>query len=103
MDGVELIRKERQRQLDYVGEKPYTEFELKDRVLVKAAVAYMFVQNHFHCQSDNNTTPPIIFPFNKKFWNPNKTDDIKNLVKAGVYIAAEIDRLIEIQNNIETH
>ena len=98
MDGIDYIKNERQRQLEYNGELPYTEYDLKERVLVKAAVSYMFVQNHFKCQSETNKMPPVIFPFDRKYWNPNKDNDIMNLAKAGAYIASEIDRLIKLQD-----
>lgn len=103
--GIEIIAKERQRQIDYVGPKPETHCKVDDCELRKAALSYAFVHIHFKTQSEKNSTPPVLFPFDKKFWNPNKLDDIKNLAKAGAYIAAEIDRLLELEasNNNESN
>jgi len=95
--GIEIIAKERQRQIDYVGKKPETHCDIEDGQLRKAAVAYSFAHNHFKNQSESNKRPPIIFPFDSFFWNPDKENDIKNLAKAGAYIAAEIDRLLRLE------
>ena len=40
----------------------------------------------------NMETPPSKWPFEASWWKPS-LDPIKNLVKAGALIAAEIDRL----------
>jgi len=38
---------------------------------------------------------PPIWPWEKSWWKPTPNDRVKELVKAGALIAAEIDRLLE--------
>lgn len=95
--GVDIIAKERQRQIEYQGKRPEDLCDLSQRHFVKAAMSYCFVENHFRNQSESNTMPPLLWPFDREFWNPDRNNDIRNLAKAGAYIAAEIDRLLEIE------
>jgi hypothetical protein len=95
--GIEIIAKERQRQIEYKGKRPEQFCDLTQRHYVKAAMSYCFVENHFKNQSENNRMPPLLWPFEKEFFNPDRNNDIRNLAKAGAYIAAEIDRLLEIE------
>jgi hypothetical protein len=41
----------------------------------------------------NPETPPPNWPWDAKWWKPS-VDHVRNLVKAGALIAAEIDRMI---------
>lgn len=99
--GVELISQMRERQLQHTGEMP----KLKNNVLSKsdlicAAIAYATVENYFSTKSENNNYPPVIFPYSREYWKPNRKNNLENLAKAGAYIAAEIDRILsETENN----
>jgi len=79
-DGVRLILIERLRQIKTEGWSPehddqYTKFEL-----LMAAEAYLT-----GCADE--------WPWDPEWWKPTPGDRIKELVKAGALIAAEIDRL----------
>ena len=86
--GVKLIAKERARQ---IAEEECTD-ENDDRLvngeLVQAASAYQIFSPNEYCAHAAQT----IWPWSGKSWKPSN-DPIRNLVKAGALIAAEIDRL----------
>lgn len=96
--GVELIAEERQRQIEKEGWTPEHDAEHTDESLSKAAACYAMPSNErtkyqsFHSQYGNF---PRWWPFSwdLKFWKPTPDNRIKELVKAGALIAAEIDRL----------
>jgi hypothetical protein len=88
MTGVELIAAELQRQIEQEGWTPahddtHDEGELRD-----AAIAYALAV-------DARTEVATIrdrWPWEASWWKPS-ADPIRNLVKAGALIAAEIERL----------
>jgi len=90
--GVSLIQEERQRQMDVEGWTPehddlHTGGEMADAAACYAKVAAMI--------SYPGPTPldvPSAWPWDGWWWKPS-SDPIRNLVKAGALIAAEIDRL----------
>lgn len=85
MNGAELIHQERQRQIEsehrtHEHDDKHTKFELSS-----AAVSYIFcVVNTYSVVN--------WWPWDWAWWKPSP-DPIRNLVKAGALIAAEIDRL----------
>ena len=88
-NGCELIRAERWRQSDVEG----YDAEHDDGDLIRAAKCYAeaawAVQNHLPTSHEFVRRG---WPWEDQWWKP--TDDpIRNLVKAGALIAAEIDRL----------
>lgn len=95
-DGVELISKERYRQERVEGWTPAHDDGHADGTLTAAACCYAALARR---QADGTIrTPadhigaPSGWPWDWDWWKP--TDDpIRNLVKAGALIAAEIDRL----------
>lgn len=96
MNGVELIAAERQRQIDQEGWTPeHDDGHLKGE-LAAAAVCYAdeaFVQSYEPWSRREDAIAPCGWPFDTlDFWKPSD-DPIRNLVKAGALIAAEIDRL----------
>lgn len=95
--GIELIAEERQRQIEKEGWTPEHDiFEHRHGQLIDAAVSYALTEEErkklCHLVKSDEDVPPI-WPFEKKYWKPCPTDRIKELVKAGALIAAEIDRL----------
>ena len=96
MTGAELIAQERQRQIE---EERYSTQEdvlyWADQQLVRAAVCYALPQADRWARGVNAT--PAYWPWGEKFWKPTPNDRIRELVKAGALIAAEIDRLQAIQ------
>lgn len=90
MSGIELIAAERERQVSQEGWTADHDDEHADGELSHAAVCYCFA-NAFR---DPGSAPlnGIYWPWDPEWWRPSD-DLIRNLVKAGALIAAEIDRL----------
>lgn len=64
--------------------------ELKPGDLAGAGVCYAAVYA-FNLQGIAGD-PPLMWPWEPRWWKPS-SDPIKNLVRAGALIAAEIDRI----------
>lgn len=84
--GAELIAAERARQIEVEGWTPEHDDEHDDNELPKAAVAYVLASRNLVLGSW------AFWPWHEDWWKPSD-DPIRNLVKAGALIAAEIDRL----------
>lgn len=105
MNGTDLIAAERQRQLDVEGWTPEHDAEHTRGQLLKAAETYLG-EAEFHIRYpdlsfDRNLMLDIkdtqgfrasTWPWSPDWWKPSP-DPVRNLVKAGALIAAEIDRL----------
>jgi hypothetical protein len=77
--GIALIAEERIRQITVKGfGQDHDECHLTDE-LAQAAASYILQD-------------PEHWPFELKFWKPTPDDRLRELVKAGALIAAEIDR-----------
>ena len=87
MTGSELIAAERQRQLDKEGWTAEHDAKHGMGQLVDAARCYCGAFNEHASQSRN-------WPWGAKWWKPQ--DRVRNLVRAGALIAAEIDRVQNI-------
>jgi len=87
MNGIELIANERVRQIKEEGFDDFHDQEHDGQELTDAAVCYIY---NSPVLNGND-----IWPWEIEWWKPAK-DPVRNLVKAGALIAAEIDR---IQNN----
>jgi hypothetical protein len=87
-DGIDLIAVERDRQKTVEGWTPEHDATHRYGELAKAAACYV-VQ---HTDSEVVEHGENAWPWDDKWWKPSY-DPIKNLVKAGALIAAEIDRL----------
>jgi len=91
-NGAALIAAERQRQITVEGWTPEHDDEHSDCELTAVAKCYLCANGCLH---------PERAPLNEIFWPPKWSDEwwkpspdpIRNLVKAGALIAAEIDRL----------
>jgi len=89
--GVELIGIERTRQVLDEGHTP--EYDLREHdkgELAEAALSYLKADGP-------GKDPPYTWPWPKKWWKP--TTRLRNLIKAGALIAAEIDRLGHAQDH----
>ena len=110
MTGVELIAAERQRQIEVEGYTPEHDAEHDDIELAKAAWCYLFAYRKTS-QGSGPALPLLVAsrewpdapmgwpwwedgdPFSKPIgWKPGPTQ-LRNLVRAGALVAAEIDRL----------
>ena len=100
MTGSELIAAERQRQIDVEGWTPEHDDEHQFGQLSEAAVCYSHYAWHQLAFPDSPRLTSEMFtgdvgklwPWHPSWWKPS-SDPIRNLVKAGALIAAEIDRL----------
>lgn len=102
--GVELIAEERTRQVEVEKWTAKHDQEHWDGSLAKAAACYALQDTTFerHFGTDENFVKLRFdfWPWNKKWWKPEQGGTrearIRNMVKAGALIAAEIDRLQNI-------
>lgn len=89
-EGVMAVLNERLRQIDSEGWTPEHDDEHNGGELACAADAYI------HAALANIAgvppQPTVMWPWDGSWWKPSD-DPIRNLVKAGALIAAEIDRL----------
>jgi hypothetical protein len=90
MTGSELIAQERVRQIEQEGWTPHHDDEHVHRELAWAANCYL-VEAIRPGTSKIFLIPPN-WPWSNNWWKPTGAP-IRNLVKAGALIAAEIDRL----------
>jgi len=89
--GIDSIARERERQVSAEGWTPEHDDEHSNFELSQAAISYanMFAGGLY---SNGPGNPPDTWPWEAEYWKPSP-DPIKNLVRAGALIAAEIDRL----------
>ena len=93
--GIDLIAKERQRQIEDEGWTKEHDAELTNGSLALAAVCYAIpneLRHYSYCPLRKEKVPDF-WLWDKKWWKPCPEDRIRELVKAGALIAAEIDRL----------
>ena len=88
--GVELIALERQRQVDIEGWSKEHDQEHNCGQLSDAAVCYAM---RGYWKKRLSTWVGVIWPFDAAWYKPSPEDRVKELVKAGALIAAEIDRI----------
>ncbi len=92
--GIELIARERERQIFKEGFSTEHDDKHTGGELGQAAESYLAAVTTPDEEGDENgkVRPAFDFPWDKNWWKPSP-DPIRNLVKAGALIAAEIDRL----------
>ena len=86
MSGASLIAAERERQIADKGYTPNHDDTHTLGQLAEGATCYAYAADYDRCDIPPN------WPFEDPAWKPCD-DPIRNLVKAGAMIAAEIDRL----------
>ena len=103
-NGIELIKDERKRQIEKEGWTPEHDAQHCNSELAEAAACYCIkgdtvvswftskVQAHAKITLERS----LIWPWDRKWWKPTPDDRVRELVKAGALIAAEIDRLQRI-------
>jgi hypothetical protein len=92
--GADQIAAERQRQIIQEGWTPEHDEEHDAGQLAAAGAAYAMNaadQLHPYSQGDGKNQPPLCWPWSGEWWKPK--DPLRDLVRAGALIAAEIDRL----------
>ena len=83
--GAELIDAERQRQVESEGWTPDHDDEYDQGELILAAQCYTM-------EAIQPGEGDGLWPWETSWWKPSE-DPVRNLVKAGALIAAEIDRV----------
>lgn len=100
--GIGLIVKERQRQIAAEGWTPKHDDEHGDGELALAAVGYATPEPQRTMRAERicpsrgkpfTVKVPQLWPWEVDSWKPSPEDRVRELVKAGALIAAEIDRL----------
>ena len=104
--AFELVREERLRQINEEGYTSEHDSQYKNNQLAQAAASYALDEEVRDAISDLCTpemryigAPPVTWPFEHKYWKPSPDNRIKELVKAGALIVAEIERLLTIKEN----
>jgi len=95
-DGSHLIAAERSRQITAEGWSSYHDDKHSDNSLAVAAAVYATPAE------DRRIGPyglPVAWPWDLFWWKPTPDDRIRELVKAGALIAAEIDRLRRLEQH----
>lgn len=93
MDGVELIAIERKRQIEEL-KWDYKDKELYDNnELASAAAVYALPQDDIEFLDGQleQDSVKLLWPWNNKYYKPTPNDRVRELVKAGALIAAQID------------
>lgn len=94
--GIELIAEERKRQIEKEGWTAKHDAEHKCGQLARAAAAYAIAELYRQTIAEE---PNHLWPFESEWWKPTPNDRIRELQKAGALIAAEIDRINNLNNN----
>lgn len=103
MTGIERIAAERQRQIDEHGWTAEKDDEQRDGELAAAAAAYAFPPQSrgpiYTRLTDLRTY--LLYPesWSLDWWKPSPENRIRELEKAGALIAAEIDRLMRLEES----
>lgn len=96
--AIDLIAAERQRQIE---EEQFTAAHdaqhNRDGDLAEAAACYALAAYYRDMMNDTGSTE--FWPWDSRWWKPSPNNRIRELVKAGALIAAEIDRLQQEQNH----
>ena len=98
--GIEIISKERKRQIEVEGYDESHDDKEKGNQLALAAACYTipsYVRN-VPVLNNRKTVFDIIWNWDYEFWKPTPENRIKELAKAGALIAAKIDRLQRLNN-----
>lgn len=96
--GIELIAEERLRQINVEGWGPEHDKQHTKGEIVDAAICYALGDTNitYEPRMDHPNKIKLVqnyWPWHWSWWKPSPKDRIKELVKAGALIAAEIDRL----------
>lgn len=96
--ALELIAAERERQITQEGWSVSHDDQHKDNELAEAAVCYAMPEKIRNAIIWNITIRFRIWPWADRFWKPSPDNRIRELVKAGALIVAEIERLQRLQD-----
>lgn len=96
--AIELIQEERIRQIEVEGFGTGGDDRYANGELVLAAACYTLID---WARKENPeidySIPPDEWPWSAKWWKPTPNIPIRELIKAGALIAAEIERLQRLE------
>jgi len=96
--AIELIAEERQRQIEVEGwTQEHDDDEHNDGDLAYAGAAYALADLYRRTTSKGCDPTPHCWPFERGWFKPTPNDRIRELVKAGALIVAEIERLQRLE------
>jgi hypothetical protein len=101
MTGAELIATERHRQIFEEQWSTYDDDQYTEEELIDAAHCYINARRYREVFLQEDAVP-LRWPWNEVGWKPTPEDRMRELVKAGALIAAEIDRLQRIKAKANT-
>lgn len=93
--GTQLIAEERERQITREGYNSSHDDSHDKGEMTDAAISYIMAA--INVGHPSTQRPPREWPWGEEWWKPSP-DMVRNLVKAGALIAAEIDRLQRLSN-----
>lgn len=95
VDGCQLIAQERKRQIEVEEWTTEHDDSHDEGELAKAAACYALPPGRRDCIVSGSIGDclDLLWPWDDEWWKPTPDDRIRELVKAGALIAAEIDRL----------
>jgi hypothetical protein len=98
MNGAELIAAERERQItqeewSFPHDDGHVYGELVEAAAVYVRTALTSINPNSPIAAAPMSEPPSDWPWEEEDFKPAWSDPVRNLVKAGALIAAEIDRL----------
>lgn len=98
--GTGMIAIERLRQMATEGYDSTHDDGHQKAELTSAAAAYCMAACNQIVYPDESlpSSEPPMWPFAQAYWKPHR-DPVRNLVKAGALIAAEIDRVLRARNS----
>lgn len=97
MTGAELISNEYNRHFQSGERSPELDPAHANGEMMIAAACYLLHETgnvYFHPAGG---LPPMAWPWESKWWKPAQGDRVQDLVKAGAFIAAEIDRIQKLK------
>ena len=100
--GIDLIKDERDRQIEKEGWTLEHDLQHENNELANAAATYAMDSDCREALTNligdcKLLNVPPTWPWDEKWYKPTPENRIKELVKAGALIAAEIDRLLRIK------
>lgn len=93
-EGAQMIVDERTRQVEKEGYTAEHDQGHENHELAVAARCYV---DEF---MGHGNRVPAVWPWADEFWKPDEIDVVRNLVKAGALIAAQIDKELAIYDRI---
>lgn len=104
--AIELIAEERARQISAEGWTPEHDDKHTSAELTRAAISYAYTlayPDEWAAERGKLPGPADDWPWAKTWWKPSPDNRVRELVKAGALIAAEIDRLQRVVNTKISH